>query len=138
MLGTRGVLVAARGPPFAPHGSTIVELPAQGPGEVRFTCAMGRYRGLIRLTEEQRGSPGLRARLRRVRVPETVAGAGLAVATTGLPAIAIPIRVVDAELLLRAVETYDTHRLDFVDAYLVASAERTGVGEIVSFGGSTA
>jgi len=44
-----------------------------------------------------------------------------------------PIRVVDAELLLRAVEAYDTHRLDFADAYLVASAERTGIGEIASF-----
>ena len=43
------------------------------------------------------------------------------------------IRVVDEELLLRAVETYDTHRLDFADAYLVASAERTGVAEIASF-----
>jgi predicted nucleic acid-binding protein len=43
------------------------------------------------------------------------------------------IRVVDAELLLRAVEVYDRHRLDFADAYLVASAERTAVGEIASF-----
>ena len=49
-----------------------------------------------------------------------------------------PIRFVDAELLLRAVEAYDTYRLDFADAYLVARAERTGVGEIVSFGESTA
>ncbi len=43
------------------------------------------------------------------------------------------IRVVDAELLLRAVEVYEAHRLDFADAYLVASAERTGVGEVASF-----
>lgn len=43
------------------------------------------------------------------------------------------IRVVDAELLLRAVEVYDTHRLDIADAYLVASAERTGVGEVATF-----
>lgn len=43
------------------------------------------------------------------------------------------IRVVDAELLARAVEVYDAHRLDFADAYLVASAERTGVAEIASF-----
>ncbi len=42
------------------------------------------------------------------------------------------IRVVDAELLQRAVEVYDAHRLDFADAYLVASAERTGVAEIAS------
>ena len=49
-------------------------------------------------------------------------------------ALAFPaIRVVDAELLLRAVEVYDTHRLDFADAFLVACAERTGVGEVASF-----
>lgn len=43
------------------------------------------------------------------------------------------IRVVDDALLLRAVEIYELHRLDFADAYLVASAERTGVGVICSF-----
>jgi predicted nucleic acid-binding protein len=43
------------------------------------------------------------------------------------------IQVVDAELLHRAVEVYDLDRLDFADAYLVASAERTGVAAIVSF-----
>jgi predicted nucleic acid-binding protein len=43
------------------------------------------------------------------------------------------IEVVDAELLHRAVEVYDVDRLDFADAYLVASAERTGVAAIVSF-----
>ena len=43
------------------------------------------------------------------------------------------IQVVDAELLHRAVEVYDLDRLDFADAYLVASAERTGVATIVSF-----
>jgi predicted nucleic acid-binding protein len=43
------------------------------------------------------------------------------------------IRVLDADLLQRAVEVYEVHRLDFADAYLVASAERTGVGVIASF-----
>ena len=43
------------------------------------------------------------------------------------------IRVVDDELLLRTVEVYEDHRLDFADAYLVASAERSGVGEVASF-----
>lgn len=43
------------------------------------------------------------------------------------------IRVVDDELLLRTVEVYEAHRLDFADAYLVASAERTGVEEVASF-----
>ncbi len=40
---------------------------------------------------------------------------------------------VDASLLLRALEVYETDRLDFAEAYLVAHAETTGVGEIVSF-----
>jgi predicted nucleic acid-binding protein len=43
------------------------------------------------------------------------------------------IRVLDAELLQRAVEVYEVHRLDFADAYLVASAERSGIGVIASF-----
>lgn len=43
------------------------------------------------------------------------------------------IRVVDVPLLLRAVELYEVHSLDYADAYLVASAERTGVGVAASF-----
>ncbi len=43
------------------------------------------------------------------------------------------IRVVDSQLLLRAIEVYDVDRLDFADAYLVASAEASGVGVIASF-----
>jgi len=56
------------------------------------------------------------------------------VAETLQAVLAFPaVRVVDDELLLRTVEVYDVHRLDFADAYLVASAERTGVQEVVSF-----
>ncbi|MGD9796955.1 MAG: PIN domain-containing protein [Acidimicrobiia bacterium] len=40
---------------------------------------------------------------------------------------------VDPALLLRAVEVYETERLDFAEAYLVACAESTGVGVIASF-----
>jgi predicted nucleic acid-binding protein len=40
---------------------------------------------------------------------------------------------VDAPLLRRAVEIYETDRLDFAEAYLVASAESTGINRIVSF-----
>lgn len=43
------------------------------------------------------------------------------------------MRVVDQPLLLRAIELYEVDRLAFADAYLVASAERTGVGAVVSF-----
>lgn len=56
------------------------------------------------------------------------------VADTLRAILAFPaIRVVDADLLRRASEVYEVHRLDFADAYLVASAERTGVGVIASF-----
>ena len=40
---------------------------------------------------------------------------------------------VDPALLLRALEVYETDRLDFAEAYLVACAESTGVGRVASF-----
>ena len=40
---------------------------------------------------------------------------------------------VDPALLLRAVEVYETERLDFAEAYLVACAESTGVNKVASF-----
>lgn len=40
---------------------------------------------------------------------------------------------VDPALLLRAVEVYETDRIDFAEAYLVACAETTGVGKVASF-----
>jgi predicted nucleic acid-binding protein len=40
---------------------------------------------------------------------------------------------VDRSLLLRAAEVYETDRIDFAEAYLVACAESTGVGRIASF-----
>ena len=56
------------------------------------------------------------------------------VAATLRAVLAFPaIRVIDRDLLQRAIEVYDLLRLDFADAYLVASAERTGIGVIVSF-----
>lgn len=44
-----------------------------------------------------------------------------------------PIRVMNPALLLRSLEVYETHRLDYAEAYLVASAEASGVDRIVSF-----
>ena len=41
--------------------------------------------------------------------------------------------VVDRGLLLRAVEVYETARLDFAEAYLVACAESTGILRVASF-----
>lgn len=40
---------------------------------------------------------------------------------------------VDPALLLRAIEVYETDRIDFAEAYLVACAESTGIGKIASF-----
>jgi predicted nucleic acid-binding protein len=40
---------------------------------------------------------------------------------------------VDPALLLRAIEVFETDRLDFAEAYLVACAETTGIGRIASF-----
>lgn len=49
-------------------------------------------------------------------------------------AIALPsIKTIDRTSLLRALEVYEVDRLDFAEAYLVAQAEATGVGEVLSF-----
>ena len=40
---------------------------------------------------------------------------------------------VDPALLMRAIEVYETDRVDFAEAYLVACAESTGVGRVASF-----
>jgi predicted nucleic-acid-binding protein len=56
-----------------------------------------------------------------------VADAARAIVT--FPAIAVD----DPQLLLRAAEVYENDRLDFAEAYLVASAERSGVGAVASF-----
>jgi predicted nucleic-acid-binding protein len=58
----------------------------------------------------------------RLRVAELVR------AIVGFPAIV----VVDEPLLLRALEVYEVDRLDFAEAYLVASAESSGVETIAS------
>jgi predicted nucleic acid-binding protein len=48
--------------------------------------------------------------------------------------IAFPAMVVlDPAVLLRAIEVYELHRLDFAESYLVAQAERSGVGAVASF-----
>jgi predicted nucleic acid-binding protein len=54
-------------------------------------------------------------------------------AIIGFPAVV----VLDAGMLLRALELYETDRLDFAEAYLVAQAERTGVGVVASFDKAT-
>jgi predicted nucleic acid-binding protein len=56
------------------------------------------------------------------------------VATLMRAAIALPgVRVQSGDLLLRALELYEREQLHFAEAYLVASAEITGVGAVASF-----
>lgn len=43
------------------------------------------------------------------------------------------IVVADEDLLLRALELYELQGLDYADAYLVASAELSGVSAVASF-----
>lgn len=50
-------------------------------------------------------------------------------AVIGFPAVV----VTQPEVLLRALEVYERHRLDFAEAYLVAQAEASGVRAIASF-----
>lgn len=42
-------------------------------------------------------------------------------------------QVQDRELLIRSLEIYVDHRIDFTEAYLVATAEKIGTPEIASF-----
>jgi predicted nucleic-acid-binding protein len=49
-------------------------------------------------------------------------------------ALALPsIKTVDRATLLRSLEVYELDRLDFAEAYLVAQAETTDIGTILSF-----
>lgn len=56
------------------------------------------------------------------------------VAQAGRSLLALPsIAAFDHDLLLRAIELYESERLDFADAYLAAAAELWGVGIVASF-----
>jgi plastocyanin domain-containing protein len=62
---------------LAPHGETTIVLPPQLPGEVRFTCAMGRYHGRIELRAGVRPSLAMRLWTRVSRLSRSV-GSGIA------------------------------------------------------------
>ena len=48
--------------------------------------------------------------------------------------LALPsIATVDADLLLRSLELYESHRLDYAEAYLAAAAEVWDLDRVVSF-----
>lgn len=69
-------------------GTTTIDLPAQPPGEIRFTCGMGRYRGRIELVDEQRPPVIARLRGRASRLEEPL-GTAVVLWICSLPLIAI-------------------------------------------------
>ena len=73
---------------LAATGTTTVELPGQSPGEIRFTCGMGRYRGRIQVIDSQR--PSISATLRRrVSRVESPLGRALVLWICTLPLVAL-------------------------------------------------
>ena len=73
---------------LAPRAATAVDLPAQPPGEIRFTCGMGRYRGRVELTDE--ATPAVLARLRgRIAHGERAVGVALAIWIVSLSLVAV-------------------------------------------------
>ena len=87
---------------LAVTGATTIELPAQPPGEVRFTCGMGRYRGRIELVAEQ--APSFLSRLRRrASGLDTPLGTALVLWICTLPLIAVVgVLALDATAALAA------------------------------------
>ena len=68
-------------------GTTTIDLPAQPPGQVRFTCGMGRYRGRIDLVDEE-APPTLKVR-EWISAHQGPGGAALLMWLTLLPLIAL-------------------------------------------------
>lgn len=83
-------------------GATTIDLPAQPPGEIRFTCGMGRYRGRIELVDE--GRRPIFARFReQARRLETPVGTALVLWLCTLPLIAfLAVFALDATAAIAA------------------------------------
>lgn len=69
-------------------GTTTIDLPAQPPGQVRFTCGMGRYRGRIDLVDDETPSI-LRPARRWISGHRQSGGPALLMWLTSLPLIAL-------------------------------------------------
>ena len=73
---------------LSPSGTTIVDLPAQPAGEIRFTCGMGRYRGHIELVDQEQLPIVAQLREQVARL-ETPLGTALVLWICSLPLIAV-------------------------------------------------
>lgn len=73
---------------LATTGETTIELPAQPPGQVRFTCGMGRYHGRIELVAMREPSLLQRLRSRASRL-ESPLGTALVLWVFSLPFVAV-------------------------------------------------
>lgn len=69
-------------------GATTIDLPAQPPGEIRFTCGMGRYRGHIEFVGERRPSSLARLAEQATRLKAPL-GTALVLWICSLPLIAL-------------------------------------------------
>lgn len=73
---------------LAATGPTTIDLPAQPPGEIRFTCGMGRYRGHIEFVDERRPTILTRVRDQTTRL-EAPLGMAFVLWICSLPLIAL-------------------------------------------------
>lgn len=87
---------------LAASGSTTVDLPARPPGEIRFTCGMGRYRGRIEVVATEGRSLLARLRSEAARL-DTALGTAIILWICSLPLIvAAAILVLDLRSALIA------------------------------------
>ncbi len=71
-----------------PTGTTTIDLPAQPPGAIRFTCGMGRYRGRIELVDDRSSSLAGAVR-RRLPRPDQPLGSALVLGLGGVILVAL-------------------------------------------------
>lgn len=83
---------------LAATGPTTIDLPPHPPGEIRFTCGMGRYRGHIEFVDERRPSILTRMRDQATRV-EAPLRTALVLWICSLPLIAL-VAILDSTAAL--------------------------------------
>ena len=72
---------------LAASGATSVDLPAHQAGEIRYTCGMGRYSGIIRVVDVDSGRRGWLGR--DIQDASSALSVAFIVAAVGLPIVAV-------------------------------------------------